>query len=1403
MVDLLKTLASYVPALVVRRLEKDNLHLRPDAPEEERVTAAMLFADISGFTVLAERLAQRGPEGAEELSDFLNRTFDELITLIIALGGDIVTFAGDALLALWQTSPSDLPMATRRAAQCSLALQELFHHERVATHIHLDVRIGVGVGEVGIAYVGGVYDRWMWVVTGGAVAELMLVEQQAQPGQVVLSAAAWDLVKEYCRGEGVGAARPHPANSPSLPVSGQAESVRLDAVNQPAPISLPMPVALKPAMEAALRSYIPGMVLNRLSAGHYEWLAELRRITVLFISLPILHTPDVPVEHIQTAVHLLQTSLYRYEGSINKISVDEKGAIMIGVYGLPPLSHEDDALRGVQAALAVRESLQTIGWPCSIGVTTGQAFCGVVGNDRRREYTILGDVVNLAARLMQSSTNDILCDGATYQAARWRVAFEKLSPIVAKGKSRPIAVFRPREVVHAPVRLQHALIGRDFERMVLENQLQSLQTRKEEPGQKRKRRYGAASVLIIEGEAGMGKSRLVEDLREQAQAMSIMTLASESDAVEQSTPYYAWRRIFFQLFELDTVSNVGERREHVLKLLTKKPILLHQASLLNAVLPLELPRSDIVAHLTGQAMAEATRNFLVDVLHLFLDDKPSLLILEGARWFDTASWGLVLALSQQFPSLFLVIATRPLTSPPEPYLRLAQSSHTRKITLEALTYEESAVLVCQCLGVAFIPESVAALIYRKAQGNPFYSEELAYALRDGGWIAIEEGECRINPKAGDLHALKLPDTIQGVITSRIDRLTLTQQLTLKVASIIGPTFALSVLRDVYPIEITTYALVEDLAALERIGMIQRDTAREEYLFYRFKHVITYDAVYHLMPHAQRRQMHRALADWYIRTFPDRLDEFASLLALHLDRAGDARAQKFYTLAGNVAFRLYANLEAITHFRHAIRVAYEYEALNEHFLYLYSRLGHILEVEARFDEALGNYYQMADLATRRNSETLRLVAQTALASLYVRPNTVFNPVKGAELLEHNLALARTTNDETAEMRILRAVMVHTIFSGGDPQQAIVAGEQSLLLARKHNYQEQVARTLSDLSMACLHSGELARGRELLEEVWVLWREMGDLPMLADTMSRYALVHFLSGNYEQVIAVSVEAGQISQSIGNAAAQANSQFVAGLVYLEYGQLEQGIEAMKEAIYQGEAGGNLLVQIGLRADLAWAYGTLAAKEQADAVIELARVKTERYHHFLRPWVLAIQARLLVASGDLGGAAALLQQARGDLRNKNGVLLESLHVALAEAELALAQHNETQALAVSDGVITWLNLRHIHAYRPDALFFKARAFVGMEQYAPALSVLNEAHAAAEAIGSQRMMWSILFLLSQVEAQRGFHQEAEYHRERGWQIANEIARKAPEPSIRESFLELVQERDPSLSPTFSSATATR
>jgi predicted ATPase/class 3 adenylate cyclase len=930
------TLASYVPGLIIHRLVAAPTPISSSI--SEHFPAAVLFADISGFTALTEYLAQQGPAGAEVLTRELNTYFGRLIDIITLHSGDVIKFAGDALTAVWpvtkRSDPDSLPVATQHAAACALAIQAALQDYQTRDGHRLAVRMGLGAGTITAMHLGGIYGRWEFVINGPPLSQVSQAQAHAQPSQVIASPEAWALLQRGCTGRPLADGY----------VRVEAMEAKLD---QPAGQSPVLPAEV----EAALRAYIPGAILARLAAGQSGWLAELRRVTVLFINLPDL-TDSTPLDQAQVVMQALQTALYRYEGSLNRIGVDDKGPMLLAALGLPPLAHEDDAVRGVQAALAMQAAVHDLGWRCAIGVTTGRAFCGSVGNSTRREYTMMGDMVNLAARLTQAaaatknqepriknqeSSDDsefsvlgssfILCDEATYQAAHSQIAFEALPAINVKGKTQPIPIYRPSAASAAPARgpkPQPDMVGRAAEQMLLADALQQL-------------RRGRSGVVIIEGEAGIGKSRLVAEALAQAQAIDVLCLVGAGDPIEKNSAYHAWQPIFRDLLGLaEGLDSQAAYQELQARLTALSPGLAEQAPLLSAVLPFEFPDNQLTREWQGQPRAERTRALLAQILAKMHAAAPLLLVLEDAHWLDSASWALLAEVRRVVQPLLLLLAARPPStvqaatttgSLPTGYQQLLADPGTQTVQLAALPAEDMLSLVCQRLGVTVLPEVVADFIQEKAEGHPFFSEELALALRDAGLIELIDGQCRLAAGVTDLHSLAFPETLQGVITSRIDRLTASQQLALKVASVIGRAFAFRVLREVHPIEADKPALPMHFAALERLDLTLLESPEPE-LTYIFKHIITQEVAYNLMAFSQRRQLHQGVAEWYERVYSGELAPFFPILAHHwrmvaqdqrADPAIIAKAIEYLHKAGEQAVHRSANVEAISHFSMALEL----------------------------------------------------------------------------------------------------------------------------------------------------------------------------------------------------------------------------------------------------------------------------------------------------------------------------------------------------------------------------------------------------------------------------------------------------------------------------------------------------
>ena len=887
--DPIKTLTTYVPALVVRRIAADPSPIA--APTAERFGAAVLFADIRGFTALADKLARRGQVGAEHLADLLNDCFGQLIDVVHEHGGEVTKFAGDALLALWPVSQdvsrlgseATLALTQRviRAAQCGLAIQETLNVYEASDGTRLHLQVGIGAGDVYSVHLGGVFNRWEFLLSGTPLAQMSRAKENAQPGKVVLSPEAWSLIRAECAG-----------------TSLSDGFVELRATPKTLPISsLELPV-LSIEAKSSLQSYVPAAVLSRLEAGHEQWLSEMRKVVVLFIKLPqygtsIKHPYERTIPEAQAVMEALQGALYRYAGSINKLNVDDKGITLVAALGLPPLSHRNDAARAVQAALEMQQALGKLGRRSAIGITMGWVVCGPIGNPERREYTMVGNAVNMAARLMQVAEDalvadrelaDTLCDEAVFMAIRGlaeegdslaqQLTFRTLPSVEVKGLPEPVSAYRPsfrnspRRRLQQTKRRSSPLLGKDAGRATIESRMRSL---------RRMPKGGRGGLIIVESEAGSGKTSLLDELRQLAMELRLEVLEGAGDGLEQATPYYAWRSVFRAIFDVDPfLQDRHARRSFILRQLPPirgergfPAFAIRMAPLLNVVLPLDLPESQTTARMAPALRHRTTQQFLLRLLQRRVvrpgrrRARPTVLLFDNGQWMDHYSWELAISVSREIEPLLTIVATRPLSEQAagRPLAQISRhlegEEHVMRLTMSHLTKEELANLLWHELGIQASPEEFLNTLYRRTGGRPSFALALARQWLAQDLIVVKDGVAQVNGSSAELSQTPPPDSIRQAITSRIERLSPARQLIMKVASIIGQRFPTADLLELYPVTGDIAAIPAHLKALVKSELLVPYNEGEE-MGFRFACELYWQVSNSLLPAAQRQLLREKL-----------------------------------------------------------------------------------------------------------------------------------------------------------------------------------------------------------------------------------------------------------------------------------------------------------------------------------------------------------------------------------------------------------------------------------------------------------------------------------------------------------------------------------------------------------------
>jgi len=487
-----------------------------EVPYSRRFRGTLMFTDVANFTPISERMSSLGASGVEMLAKHLNNYFGQVIDLIRMHGGELYKFAGDALISVFSEDafPSEgktheqlVAELTLRAVQCGLDIQgrlgQYFINLSDGSSFELRLRIGIGASELQALHVGGVDNYVEYVLDGEAFAQLKTTIE-GDSGNVVCSPESWSHVKNLCDGTPLinkkvptNNAIPLTKDEEENPAKTKKDVVMSDqtvfltpsAISQKnnntanehvsygdnyhiTAVTRPVtPTALRPLpdvetlkkMEDSLSSYIQWVVVERIRSGQLLYLGEFRTVTVLFINLNNL-VMTKPKGHVDEngnlvntlgsankVIKVIQRAVMSHEGFVRQTLVDDKGTVCIIVFGAP-VSHEDDAVRGIRAAVQIRKELQDMGQVTSIGITSGKCYCGALGNPTRQEYAVVGDIVNLSARLMKAAEDhkySLLCDLATYNRTSHSWVFESHPPVTVKGKAVPIDIYTPLKEMKA------------------------------------------------------------------------------------------------------------------------------------------------------------------------------------------------------------------------------------------------------------------------------------------------------------------------------------------------------------------------------------------------------------------------------------------------------------------------------------------------------------------------------------------------------------------------------------------------------------------------------------------------------------------------------------------------------------------------------------------------------------------------------------------------------------------------------------------------------------------------------------------------------------------------------------------------------------------------------------------
>ena len=1224
------SLAPYFPRLTI-----DWLHGSPEVRFRE-VTGTVAFVDISGFTKLSEGLAKHGKVGAEELTATIGTCFVALLDIAVANGGRLLKFGGDALL-LWFTGEAHESRACRAAIDMRRELRVVGRLTVLGQRVSLRMSVGVHSGRFHFFLVGDSHREL--IVTGPAASTTVTMEGTAEAGEIVISgetaAALRPGVVGGAKGPGYllrrAPAVPHNAFVPFETVDPDIDLVR------------GIPVGLRAA----------------LASTHQE--SEHRRVTVAFLhfdgtdALIEDQGLSVTADRLEALVSTVQAAADRQEVSFLATDVDRDGGKIILTAGAPSTSGDDEH----RMLLAVREIIDA-GPPLDlrIGVNRGSVFVGEVGPPYRRTFTVMGDAVNLAARLMaKARPGQILTTPDLLDRSRTGFAAVELEPFLVKGKAKPVQALSVGAITGVRrVGLSGDLpfVGRDQEIEALASLVQRASE-------------GRGALIEIVGEAGVGKTRLLQRLGELTADRAQLAVVCER--YDSSTPYHVIRPLLRELLELPSEgSDDAAARQFLAAVAERAPALLAWAPLIAQAVDLTLPETPETRELEEEFRRARLADAIFELLGYLLPQSV-LLSVEDAHFMDEASADLFETLSASVGATsWLICVTRR-----DVETGFVGAADCTRIELGPLDDDGATRLAELATHDTPLAANELGLLVKRSGGNPLFLRELLTAAMGGASVDA------------------LPDSVEEVVAARIDRLARHDRHLLRRLSVLGPSASLDLLREV----VDNLPDPDDPAWDRLSGFVVWDGPG----ILRFRNGLLRDTAYDGLTFSLRRQLHNRAGDSILAATELARDEQPELLSFHYLHAQRwAEAWSYAIEAAQWAASVYANFEAAALYERAIAAGRRLPDLRRSdLLGVYEALGDARNRIGEYAEAAVAFQAARRLAGDDAVTAARLMMKLARVQGWLAryANALRWITKGLRSLE---------GVEGIEAARQQAALIgwygRFCQEAGRHTRAIKWCTMAVEVAESAGEQVALAEALRVIDWATLELGQLEKPANS-ERALAIYEELNDLPNQAHVLNSLGIYAYFRGAWAEAFELYQRAQALHRRTGNDVAAAFQVFNVGEIALDQGRLDVAEEQFAVVSRSWRAAGyrsGVADVLGKLARVAMGRGHFdeALRLFGESIDEFSDIGSLADVLEARAWMAAClllsgQGVAALAEADdclaqargLGGVppqAPLLLRVRGAILMRSGqpeAALEAFEASLRAARTRGAQHEEALTLEV------------------------------------------------------------------------------------------------------------------------------
>jgi class 3 adenylate cyclase/tetratricopeptide (TPR) repeat protein len=1012
------------------------------------------------------------------------------------------------------------------------------------------------------------------------------------------------------------------------------------SVAAPPEKAAPLREAIIDRFHTRLPGYTPRHLSEKILASKSAIEGERKQVTILFADIAGFTAISEQLD--PEAVHLLMDgcfarlteAVHRYEGTVNQYTGDG----VMALFGAP-IAHEEHAQRALLAALAIQEAMQAYGerlqrdkgidFHLRIGVNTGLVVVGRIGDNLRMDYTAQGDTTNLAARLQAlAEPGTVLVSEPTYRLAQGYFTFRSLGVREIKGHA-PVPVFelsrRQPGRSRIDVAAEHGLttfIGRRGELQLLEALLAKI-------------KGGQGQIVGVVGEAGVGKSRLLLEFRRLLQGEHVTYLEGRCLSYGQAILYLPLVDILKRHFAIEDESDQAIQRRVIHGV---EQIGLEAAGIAPYLVPLLTGRID--DEMLQTLAPEVRRKQTFEALRaLFLASsrrQPLVLVIEDLHWLDQPSEAFLTFLGESLGAAPLMLL---VTYRPGYQHRWAEKSYYSRITLQPLSEAESGTLIASVLGVPEIPRDLRELISRKGEGNPLYLEEITKSFLERGIIQSEGAGYRLRRA---LTPSDVPETIQDIIVSRIDRLPEDQKRTIQTAAVIGREFAARLLRRIADIQ----AQLDDcLSELKNLEFIYEKSVFPD-LEYMFKHVLTQEAAYNSLLSGRRTHLHTAIGLAMEELYQERLAERYEELAHHFTQgAAWEKAFHYLTRSGDKARQAYAHHEAIAFYTQAIEVSGRLTpALDEaQLLPVYEGRGLVWMLQTRYDEAVADFQMMRQLARasgnpQKEGESLGHLAVAHWAK-FSEEHIPFVEQYALEAMQ----LFHQTGDRKILARSLTGLGLVDQWRGKLQEGDRKLGE-SLQVSRQEGYKDSQAQNLLWLSAHAHWQGYFPRAIQLGQEGLAVSRDIYDGFNELLCLAFLCLARWSAGDYAQGLSAVREGMAKAKERENKFILGRLTNTLGWFYSEFGDVSRAVEYDHESTELGRTSGISNVEISALINLGLDYAALGRHERALSYLEptLERVQREAFGAHRWRWKIRLLiglAEIAYTTGDYAQALRYVEE--------------------------------------------------------------------------------------------------------------------------------------------------------------------